>query len=93
MTTQERNIIYVKMLDLYINTIDTLGLCDLLFTAIDEIYYNKPTTSIKNYNIDTYSELIKHKPDSNTFGLFWFNESNRDIRIDILKEAIEATNS
>ena len=93
MTTQERNIIYVKMLDLYINTIDILGLCDLLFMAIDEIYYNKPTTSIKNYNIDMYSELIKHKPDSNTFGLFWFNESNRDIRIGILKEAIEATNS
>jgi hypothetical protein len=72
-----------------------IGLCAVIVAALLRLGYlkcitkNSPLSPIEY--MYKYPEIHKHKPIG--CGLFWWPVDNKDIRIKILRQAIEETDS
>lgn len=87
LTKEERNNIYTYALEAYIEERKKCGLCWCIYTAIMRLGFDLRVDPYSR--MEEYPEIIKHKPlDA---GEYWFPKEDKEIRIKILKEAIELT--
>jgi len=99
MTKEIRHQIYVKALDLYINVYNSsryinmgrVGLCYVIYSAILSLNLEDVADSPYLYedNLVTYREIFKQKPEKLYDESYWWNVKNTEIRIAVLKQAIE----
>ena len=86
LTKQQRNKVYRDALELYLERIGNgvyLGMCSAIRRSINTDYPNT------YYNIESYPEIKKHRPIK--CRRFWFDLSDTEPRISILKQAIAET--
>jgi hypothetical protein len=82
LTKEQRHDIYVKALieaekdDGY-----PFGLCIWIYWVMDVDYCD----------MDEFPEILLHKPRKKYSVTYWFNPTDKQIRIDILKQAIKET--
>jgi len=92
-----RHQIYVKALYIYINDdsegnkyYGKVGLCATLRGAIRELKLDVHATPSPYSEMHRYPEISKHENESAADG-YWWHHTCTEIRISILKQAIEDT--
>ena len=88
---KQRNKIYKKALEIYLELENPffMGFCKLLMITASKIHIY--ITDYYSDIIDSFPEIEKHRPsDAKTF---WFPTGDKEIRINILNQAIRETES
>lgn len=95
MTTQERKEIYERILKDFQEDVEyrkESGFCHWLISNINAEKKDK----FPECDINTYPELVKHKPSLAIYGTYWWdvspNSGGRTRRIEVLKRAIKDCN-
>lgn len=95
METQERKGIYERMLGDFQEDVGyrkESGFCHWLISNVNVGEKDK----FPECNINSYPELLKHKPPSAIYGTYWWdvspNSGGRTRRIEVLKRAIKDCN-